>query len=215
MIAQFHFSMIMISNLPTGDDFQSARRRIQRDGFMLGTDGILSRLAIAALENARDDVWREQHQFTHVVSLLEASIHHALPKLDKTKHLIVDVEDTYKNVIEFHHIVKWMTKVLAANANHKILVHCFMGNSRSPTAMAAFLLHYDGTRFGYNARFVLEFLKTKRRTICPRPVFVRQLVAYARSLASKRPRLQQNDSRARKLHRLKPRKTLFMRVHKN
>jgi protein-tyrosine phosphatase len=65
-----------------------------------------------------------------------------------------------------------------SNSPGNILVHCHAGVSRSATIVLSYLMKYKSMAFE-DAR---NFVKSKRRCICPNPGFTRQLIDYQRQL---------------------------------
>ena len=66
---------------------------------------------------------------------------------------------------------------LARKKNQKILIHCKLGVSRSPTILIGYLIKY----MGYSTKLALDFLKSKRSQVHPNSGFISQLYSFERN----------------------------------
>ena len=67
---------------------------------------------------------------------------------------------------------------LARKKKEKILIHCKLGISRSPTILIAYFIK----NMGHTTMSALEFLKSKRSQVHPNPGFITQLNSYERNI---------------------------------
>ena len=96
----------------------------------------------------------------HRVSVKDKNGENILPYLDKAADLI--------------------NNFIKENKDKKILVHCFMGSSRSATVVIAYLIKYKG----YSRRDALNFLKQKRDIVNINVDFFKQLKDYENQVAN-------------------------------
>ena len=73
-----------------------------------------------------------------------------------------------------------MHTFISHNKTKNILVHCFMGSSRSATIIIAYLMRYKG--YGY--RDALNFIKEKRSVVNLNTDFYEQLNQYESDIKS-------------------------------
>ena len=69
----------------------------------------------------------------------------------------------------------------ARKEKEKILIHCKLGISRSPSIIIGYLIKY----MGYNTKSALNFLRTKRSQVYPNQGFISQLYSYEKNISSK------------------------------
>ena len=69
----------------------------------------------------------------------------------------------------------------SALAKGRILVHCFVGISRSTSAIVAYLMKYRQMTLPE----AITFIKKKRSIICPNPGFIKQLNRYKQKMVGK------------------------------
>ena len=95
---------------------------------------------------------------------------------DELKYLRVNVEDKLDQCIYKYldSTITTMHKYLTDNPNKNILVHCFMGSSRSATVIIAYLIKYRK----YTRRDALLFLKQKRHLVNINVDFFKQLKRF-------------------------------------
>ena len=77
--------------------------------------------------------------------------------------------------------VEQMNDFLVKNPDKNILVHCFMGSSRSATIIIAYLMKY----LSYTRREALAFVKAKRDMVNLNINFFKELKIYEDSLRGK------------------------------
>ena len=66
----------------------------------------------------------------------------------------------------------------ARKNREKILIHCKLGISRSPTIIIGYLIKY----MGYSTLSALNFLKSKRSQVYPNQGFISQLISYEKKI---------------------------------
>ena len=103
-----------------------------------------------------------------------------LPKHIKYCHIkLVDTPQT--DIIPF--LEKAVDFIELARKNKKkILIHCKLGISRSPSILIAYLVKY----MNFTTMKALDFIKSKRKQIQPNPGFLVQLSAYERKISKNR-----------------------------
>ena len=92
----------------------------------------------------------------------------------------IEIEDNESaNIAQYFPITfNFIEEALSSDPSHRVLVHCFMGKSRSSTILCAYLMRK------YQLRFVpaLDILRKARRQIQPNPNFCLQLKKYEKEL---------------------------------
>ena len=142
-------------------------------------------LFVGDLESVNKDSI-SRHEITHIVSICEDMLLKGLDWKElgiPTSHrLHFDVQDRAQVLIFplFDPVTRWIDKVLQ-NSEHKVLVHCHAGRSRSVALVAAFLIRFwSRITHGYDPSLdtILALIKQKRPTINPNAGFRRQLKQY-------------------------------------
>eukprot|EP00386_Alphamonas_edax_P007836 GDKI01025960.1.p1 GENE.GDKI01025960.1~~GDKI01025960.1.p1 ORF type:complete len:391 (+),score=59.49 GDKI01025960.1:64-1236(+) len=103
-----------------------------------------------------------------------------LPSGHKLKHKYLDLTDSLDANL-FPHILassRWIEKALLRNPEHKVLVHCEMGISRSASVVLAYLMLSEG--FNYDK--ALEVLQRARPIVEPNETFEAQLRALSETI---------------------------------
>lgn len=104
----------------------------------------------------------------------------------------IDVKDiNHANI--FPYLDETVTKMhdyVQNNPLKEVLVHCFMGSSRSATIVAAYLMKY----FNYSLADSITFIKQKREVINLNKYFYSQLQDYQKFLQSKYKKTLQKDT---------------------
>lgn len=101
---------------------------------------------------------------------------------NELEYIVVPVEDVQgANILTYlDGVIDKMHNFITHNKSKNILVHCFMGSSRSATIIIAYLMKYKG--YGY--RDALNFIKEKRPVVNLNTDFFDQLNQYEKSLKS-------------------------------
>lgn len=95
---------------------------------------------------------------------------------DDLEYIRVNVDDKLEQPIidYFEATIERMYEYLLNNPNKNILVHCFMGSSRSASIVIAYLIRYRK----YRCRDALNFIKQKRDLVNINVDFFKQLIEY-------------------------------------
>ena len=103
-----------------------------------------------------------------------------LPKHIKYCHIkLMDTPQT--EIIQF--LEKALDFIELARKNKKkVLIHCKLGISRSPSILIAYLVKY----MNFTTMTALDFIKSKRKQIQPNPGFLLQLSTYERKISKNR-----------------------------
>lgn len=106
---------------------------------------------------------------THVINVTPVQIRQNVPCLH------IRIRDN-----EYEHILPYFYKTnhfieTALNNNGHVLVHCIMGQSRSVTIVAAYLLY---KKYTSTISSVLAYIKSKRSIALPNSGFIKQLDLY-------------------------------------
>ncbi|CAD8196374.1 unnamed protein product [Paramecium pentaurelia] len=108
---------------------------------------------------------------------LIVQFHHVIQAHDKDDYNILQFADQTFDFIERH------------RKHTNILVHCFLGISRSPTIVAAYLMRKNNM----NMEKALWKLKSKRRQVNPNSGFLKQLLNYEKLLQQQQQQQQQQQ----------------------
>ena len=93
---------------------------------------------------------------------------------DYIKYCHLNLNDSEKTDITKYFPEAFTFIDLARKNNEKILIHCKLGVSRSPTILIGYLIKF----MGLTTDFSLDFLKAKRTQVHPNPGFISQLYEY-------------------------------------
>jgi protein-tyrosine phosphatase len=114
---------------------------------------------------------------THIINVTKhLPFYHENSKRIKIEYLRVSVNDDFDEDIEkyFDETNKFIDKVKQKNG--KVLVHCQMGISRSPTIVIAYLMKKEKKAY----QTVFNDVKAKRAIIDPNLKFYNELLEYAK-----------------------------------
>lgn len=139
------------------------------------TEVIPNFLYLGSLYTLTKDEYNQQ--FDVVISVMKNA-----PRLPITQH-IIEINDSESEKITPH--FETIVEILkAAQLNeHKVLIHCEKGMSRSASFVLYWLLReqsHNGELVDYNT--TLKSLVKMRGVVAPNPGFTRELQAYAESL---------------------------------
>lgn len=138
-----------------------------------GADEILPGLFLGSQEAVEKNNW------THVLSLREKGISTpALPKHVSRYRIFIKDEENEPIHEHFFAATEWIHEA-RRQRDHRILIHCRGGYSRSPTLVAAYLIRY----FQMNVDHALELIN-RWRQVQPNSGFFKQLVRYHSKLSS-------------------------------
>jgi len=135
---------------------------------------IVPRLYLSNFFFARSAESLRSEGITHVVSVLEQVPVYG-PFLKGTLH--IPLEDTSDADILRHlnTTTEFIKAALAESPDHRVLVHCLMGISRSATVVCAYLV----ATTPMTAPEAIDFAISKRPIVCPNLGFRRQLETYS------------------------------------
>ena len=138
---------------------------------------INKRIYLGNAYNARDYYNLEENNIGMVINCSRT-----IPNYfeDDFEYERVDVNDTPgQDILKYiDEIVVKMNKFLKKNPKKNILVHCFMGSSRSATIVIAYIMKY----IGYRRRDALNFVKSKRDLVNINIDFFNQLSEFEKTL---------------------------------
>lgn len=133
---------------------------------------IVPRVYLGSLASATNELIKEQG-ITHILSV--GSFANVVDAVGTTNRMTIEVvdddkEDIYKH---FDACTDFISTALATK-EHKVLVHCHYGVSRSATILAAYLIRAEGMKLEEAVRII----RAKRLFIKPNDGFVLQLQRY-------------------------------------
>jgi len=146
-----------------------------------GPSLIIPRLYLSDYTIAYDEKELKRLRVTHLVSALGVSPGppegYPLPDMPHLKRLRVPVEDSPRvNISAYFDRTTEFIREALADETSVVVVHCFMGISRSATLVAAYLIATSETRI--TAKQAIQLLQKKRTIVNPNAGFVRQLKAF-------------------------------------
>jgi hypothetical protein len=138
---------------------------------------ILSWIFLGNARNANNIEDIIYFRITYILNCASEVYDKNLPKHIKYCH--INLEDTSKTDI-FPFLEKALDFIESARKNKKkILIHCKLGISRSPTILIAYLVKY----MNFTTISALNFIKSKRKQIQPNPGFLDQLNTYEKKIS--------------------------------
>jgi len=142
-----------------------------------GPSLIVPRLHLSDYTIAYDEKELKRLRVTHLVTAMDVSPPYH-PELPQLKRLHVPIEDDPRLNIAAHfdQTTQFIREALADESS-VVVVHCFMGVSRSATLVAAYLIGTSETRL--TVKQAIQMLQKKRSVVNPNDGFVRQLKAFA------------------------------------
>lgn len=140
------------------------------------TEILDGKLWVGNIASAWDSTTLRRLGITHVVAVTQFGESAAFHPGEFVYH-VVDLQDEPEADINatLSAAVKFVHGALDGHPDHKVLIHCNQGRSRSVTTAAAYLV----THHSMGAVQAIEFIRDKRAQACPNPGFVEQLHAYA------------------------------------
>ena len=142
---------------------------------------ILDRVYLGNAFNARDYYTLKSNNIGLIVNCtididnyfdyVEEFTYHRVPVKDINNEDILTYIDEAVNIIETY---------LDDNHNKNVLIHCFMGSSRSATILSALLIKLNK----FNRRNAIGFIKEKRHIVNPNIDFFKQLGVYEARIRS-------------------------------
>ncbi|KAJ7224147.1 phosphatases II [Mycena pura] len=152
------------------DDFEFISLFSDEEGYGSMNEIVKDRLYLGDLFTAMSSKVKSKHSITHIVSVG--------PDYPSTgpEHLVVSVDDeAHENLLQhLNTACQFIQKAL--DSNGRVLVHCMMGVSRSPTVVAAYLMKTQGMTVSQAIRTI----KHQRPQIHPNAGFMEQLDIFAK-----------------------------------
>ncbi|EJD53808.1 phosphatases II [Auricularia subglabra TFB-10046 SS5] len=139
----------------------------------LQANEVSDRIYVSDLYTATSKTALNDLGITHVISLLQSEI--TLP-VDVKSHLQLHIADVpSSNILQhFNETTHFIRDALAGSENHRVLVHCVWGMSRSVSVAIAYL---QATRdMLYHEAY--SIVKERRGLACPNTGFTTQLIRY-------------------------------------
>ena len=135
---------------------------------------VFPRIYISDLRSSLSQSILDEHGITHIVSAV-AGVSETYP--DKYKYLTLPILDnTSQDMNEYFYACNtFVSNALSSDDNHRVLIHCMVGASRSATLAAAYI--YSET--GHDMNDIISAMRDKRDIVNPNPNFVQQLQRYA------------------------------------
>lgn len=146
---------------------------------------ILPGLWLGEIAAARSQDWKTKNRITDVLAVIPASVEYtfATKRISILDSSVINIQKYFVSTNRWIH-----DKLSCNNAKFRqdrqlppinILVHCFVGRSRSATIVIAYLIEYYDMSF----TTALTFVKLKRVCINPNSGFKQQLINFASTLA--------------------------------
>lgn len=135
---------------------------------------IVPRVILGDFSAAADPDEISAGRITHVVNTLGTSAEKARHVGIRYTTFAVDDVPSAKVAPYFLPVARWIAAVLAAHPEHRVLIHCAAGVSRSSSMTIAYLMHAQRLRV---AEAFLA-VQSKRTIIMPNPGFRSQLVSW-------------------------------------
>ncbi|EPQ56595.1 phosphotyrosine protein phosphatases II [Gloeophyllum trabeum ATCC 11539] len=147
-------------------------------GYAREASAILPRLYLSDVVTAQDVGELKKLGITHVLSVMEVAP--TWPEDVEARfvgRMHIKIRDTMNT-----NILKWLDGTtefikgaLESSEEHKVLVHCFQGMSRSTTVVCAYLI----ATLGMSHTKSISYVKARRAIARPNVGFVKQLETYA------------------------------------
>jgi len=135
---------------------------------------VAPRLYLTCLATAEDVKELKQLGITHVVSAIEDAPKFPSTYPLRTLHISVSDHDREDILSHLPATTSFIRGALAESTTNRVLVHCFMGISRSTTVVLAYLV----ATTKMTPREALAAVRSKRAIVRPNRGFMSQLEAY-------------------------------------
>lgn len=129
------------------------------------------------------ELFLTQHEITTVCSITAKDT--LTPLKSTTLRLSLPISDSSHSPISSHFAAAHEFIEQARKENKKVVVHCEVGMSRSPTIVISYLMKYKNI----NLREAYNLVKSRRPIIQPNVGFIKQLLAYENELFGKQDTL--------------------------
>jgi len=135
---------------------------------------IAPRLYLTCLATAKDVKQLAELGITHVVSVIENAPTFPSTHPLRTLHISVSDYDGEDILSHLPATTSFIRGALAESPKNRVMVHCFMGISRSTTVVIAYLI----ATTKMTPREALATVRSKRPIVCPNRGFMSQLQEY-------------------------------------
>jgi len=136
-----------------------------------------SRLFLGSFNQACQYLLIKSLNITHVVNVTAECTNVHETKGIKYLHVCI-LDETEVNVHKFFkEIYEFIDSAMSEDSNHRVLIHCALGKSRSATVTIMYLMK----KFQWGFEQALEYVKTKRKTVDPNYGFLKQLEEFEKS----------------------------------
>jgi protein-tyrosine phosphatase len=125
---------------------------------------------------------------THVLNMAAEQHFETVHRNINVKHILADDYETYNIRQHFEEAFQFIEDALMKNG--RILVHCAVGISRSPTIVIAYIMH----RYGMSYQNAYQYVQSLRPIVNPNNSFKTQLQEFEYELLSLNSQQQQYSS---------------------
>ncbi|KDQ61344.1 hypothetical protein JAAARDRAFT_149995 [Jaapia argillacea MUCL 33604] len=145
---------------------------------------VVPRLYLSGLLLAQDEDQLIKLGITHVLTVMELEPSFSARMEPRLRRMHVAIPDSSEaDILRYLDDTTEFIKTALENKEHKVLVHCAMGISRSATVVCAYLVATKG----FSPDKSISFVREKRAIVCPNLGFRQQLDVFA---------LQYNETKA-------------------
>lgn len=154
------------------DQYLGIMLNINKDNIILYPSNIINdKLFLGNAMQAMNSKIIKDLKITHIVNCTQDL---GSPFVDDVKYLEIPVMDKEKEEIYQYFITAFKFIDQALNDNNKIFIHCMAGVSRSSTITISYLM----LKNKWSMVNCLQFVKSKRKIICPNVGFSNQLLIW-------------------------------------
>ena len=160
--------------LQKNGSFSLVAKRVGEGRSVWDVDEVWGRLFVGAMDAAQDEEVIKRLKITHVVVALGPDCPGGV-QFEGVHYLRLFLDDTPETNIQasFARCLRFIRKAMS-DAKSNVLVHCFMGISRSVSLACAYLMKQNG----WSSSFALEHIRKSRFEARPNPGFIEQLQDY-------------------------------------
>ncbi|KAI9510522.1 protein-tyrosine phosphatase-like protein [Russula earlei] len=170
---QYHHALLSSAEQPEMRPDRSANAAATKTNKRVASK-VAPRLYLTCLATARDATQLANLGITHVVSAIEDAPTFPSSHPLRTLHVSVSDYDGEDILSHLPATTSFIRGALAESPTNRVLVHCFMGISRSTTVVVAFLI----ATTNMTPREALAAVRSKRAIVRPNRGFMSQLQEY-------------------------------------